>query len=28
LLLCWSALLGVWIVFDWPLGPGATIALP
>jgi aminobenzoyl-glutamate transport protein len=28
LLLCWSALLGVWIIFDWPLGPGATIALP
>jgi aminobenzoyl-glutamate transport protein len=28
LLLCWSALLGVWIAFDWPLGPGATISLP
>lgn len=24
-LLAWSALLGLWIGFDWPLGPGATL---
>ena len=28
LFLCWSALLIVWIVFDLPLGPGASISLP
>jgi aminobenzoyl-glutamate transport protein len=27
LLASWSALLMVWILMDWPLGPGATIFL-
>lgn len=27
-LISWSALLMLWIFFDWPLGPGASIYLP